>query len=114
MTALREGLADYAHAAWTGWMLYLFEKSQPYNEDGSITIPAEYVKNLKRLMDTPYQDMPEASKESDRVEADKMLALVRKYIVENPSSPHTFDVGDGWDEWRKMMAPGIEYVPEVE
>ena len=56
-------------------MTYLFGKSHR-NEDGSITISAEYVTNLERLMVTPYQDMPESSKISDRREADKMLAIV--------------------------------------
>ena len=76
---LREGLANYAHMAWAGWMVYLFEKSK-HNKDGSITIPAGYVKNLQRLMDMPYQDMLETNKESDRVEADKMRSLGCKYL----------------------------------
>jgi hypothetical protein len=75
-------------------MVYLFGKSQR-NEDGSMTIPAGYVKNLQQLMDMPYQDMPEASKDSDRAEADKMLSLVCEYLVEGNRSPHSFDVGDG-------------------
>lgn len=69
-----EELAAYAHDAWAGWMKYLFGKSQ-HNEDGSVTIPAGYAKNLEILMDLPYRDMAEASKESDRVEAHKILKI---------------------------------------
>ena len=77
-----EALAAYAHEAWAGWMNYLFGKSQ-HNKDGSVNIPAGYVKNLQRLIDMPYQEMPEVSKQSDRVEANKMLSLVHKYFAED-------------------------------
>lgn len=77
MNDTRERLAEYAHDAWSGWMRYLFEKSTQ-NLDGSITIPAGYVKNLKVLMDMQYQEMPEKSKESDRHEADRMLAITMR------------------------------------
>ena len=69
-----EQLAAYAHEAWAGWMKYLFEKS-PKNGDGSVTIPAELVKRWTRQMGTPYAELPEGEKHSDRVEALKIMQI---------------------------------------
>ena len=74
MVNLVEALAEYAHEAWSGWMRYLFSKSV-VNEDGSVTIPREFVARWARQMDTPYHKLPENEKESDREEARKMLEI---------------------------------------
>lgn len=73
----RELLAAYAHEAWAGWMVYLFGKCKVVTDDGSLLIPAASVARWGRQMRTPYADLPENEKESDRAEADKMLAIVR-------------------------------------
>lgn len=72
---LREAIAAYAHAAWSGWMDYIFSKCllQP---DGSLIIPSEYVQRWSRQKNTLYKDLPEQEKESDRAEADKVLVLL--------------------------------------
>ncbi len=66
-TPAREALAEYAHAAWSGWMHYLFSKC-----DGSV-IPPWAVERWKRQAATAYPDLPEEEKDSDRAEADKIL-----------------------------------------
>lgn len=71
----REQLADYAHQAWAGWMRYLFTKGT-MNEDGSFTIAADSVDRWIRQMGTAYTELPESEKESDRKEADEILAIV--------------------------------------
>lgn len=77
---LREQLAEYAHDAWSGWMRYLFEKATE-NDDGTVTIPAWAVERWKRQITTPYADLPENEKESDRLEADKILAIPRLMLT---------------------------------
>lgn len=72
----REQLAEYAHEAWSDWMKYLFEKSWLNPETGRVEIPPVLVQRWKRQMNTPYAELPESEKESDRVEADRMLAIV--------------------------------------
>ena len=72
----REALAEYAHRAWSGWMNYLFGKSKG-NADGTVTIPASLVERWLRQSQAQYADLPEAEKESDRTEADRILALVQ-------------------------------------
>jgi hypothetical protein len=75
MQDLREQLAELAHEQWAGWMRYLFDNSIE-GEDGETIIPAPLVLRWKRQMNTSYADLPEAEKESDRVEADKVLHLI--------------------------------------
>ena len=71
----REKLAEYAHDSWSGWMQYLFDKSD-INEDCSVTIPPELVTRWGRQMNTAYLELPENEKESDLAEADKILAII--------------------------------------
>lgn len=80
MNDQREKLAEYAHTAWSAWMKYLFGKSKT-TEHGAVEIPAWAVERWQRQMNTPYDQLSEAEKESDRAEADKMLSLV------HPSTP---------------------------
>jgi hypothetical protein len=74
ISSLTEGLAFYAHDAWSGWMKYLFEKSTR-NPDGSVTIPKELVDRWTRQMNIEYDRLPENEKESDRKEARKMMEI---------------------------------------
>jgi hypothetical protein len=77
MILATEPLADYAHSAWSGWMRYMFDKSTR-NADGSVTIPPELVTRWGRQMNTPYADLPEGEKESDRKEAQKIVEVLSK------------------------------------
>jgi hypothetical protein len=72
---IRELLAEYAHRAWSGWMAFLFDKSF-VREDGSVVIPADLVARWKRQINTPYADLSAHEQDSDREEADKMLAIL--------------------------------------
>jgi len=71
----RDKLAEYAHIAWSGWMLYLFKKSTR-NEDGTITIPVWAVERWERQAGTAFHRLPETEKESDYHEADMILGLI--------------------------------------
>lgn len=77
---VREALADYAHAAWSGWMKYMFEKTAT-TKDGYEQIPDLLVVRWKRQMNTPYAELPENEKESDRAEADKMLNIIKREVA---------------------------------
>jgi hypothetical protein len=72
---LREVLAAYAHEAWAGWMDYLFSKGT-HNADGSWEMPAWAVERWQRQARTPYAELSEQEKQSDRAEAVKILALL--------------------------------------
>ncbi len=72
---MRERFAELAHIQWSGWMIYLFNKSIK-NVDGSVTIPAELVTRLERQSGTPYYNLPEDERKSDLAEADRVLAVL--------------------------------------
>lgn len=74
-TMIREKLAVYAHVSWSGWMEYLFKKST-LNPDGTVTIPVWAVERWKRQVETPYSELHDSEKESDRKEADCILQIV--------------------------------------
>ena len=74
--ALREGLADVQHEIWSNWMRHLFSVST-MNEDGSVTIPADKVERWQRQIKTPYSELTEQEKDSDRDQADKILGVIR-------------------------------------
>lgn len=75
-TELREQLAALAHEQWSGWMRYLFEKTTG-NIAGTALIPEWAVERWKRQLNTPYAQLSEEEKESDRKEADRVLALLK-------------------------------------
>ncbi|HEU5013946.1 MAG TPA: hypothetical protein VFT66_15605 [Roseiflexaceae bacterium] len=78
---LREALAQFIHdEQWTGWMRYFTNKCER-NSDGSLTVPAGYIAALERQMNTSYSELPEAEQDSDRNEADRILAILRPIIV---------------------------------
>jgi len=75
-TEMREKLAAHAHKMWSGWMIYMFSKCVHDNGDGSVTMPAWAVSRWERQMRTPYANLPKDEKNSDRIEADKILAIL--------------------------------------
>jgi len=97
---LREALADYAHDAWSGWMKYMFSRCEKRYLDhagymgldvdghpaahagymGMLTvIPPQLVERWTFQMNTPYAELPEEMKPSDRVQAEKIIDVILKY-----------------------------------
>jgi hypothetical protein len=70
-----EHLSAQEHERWSGWMEYQFSKGQ-LNPDGTWTMPAPLVERWTRQMNTPYHQLTEQEKESDREEARKTLRLL--------------------------------------
>lgn len=77
MNNLKEALASLEHTRWASWQAYLHSKCTK-NSDGSLTIPAGYVANLERQIATPYSELSEKEKDSDRAEAEKTLNVLRE------------------------------------
>lgn len=75
MTVDIEALAALEHERWSGWMRYQFEK-MTFHPDGSATLPAWAVERWLRQAATPYADLTEQEKESDRIEVRKTLELL--------------------------------------
>ena len=93
--ALRENFAEYAHNAWSGWMKYMFEKGiiEPHYANGKqenvYIMPAWAVERWQRQMNTAYADLPDSEKESDRLEADRMIEILDRTPLEGIASGTT-------------------------
>jgi hypothetical protein len=73
--ALIERLAAAEHARWAGWMNYLFGLCEMH-ADGSATIPSGLVERWQRQVRTPYAELSEREKQSDRGEVLKILHVL--------------------------------------
>jgi hypothetical protein len=72
---LLEEMAAIEHARWAGWETYREEtlaKGERRNPDD----PESHLERWKRQRETPYRDLSEKEKESDRVEARKTRNLI--------------------------------------
>lgn len=75
LNGLVEELASIEHERWAHWQQYLHEKGvrQP---DGSLILPAELVIRWEFQMTTPYAELSEAEKQSDREQVHRYLPLI--------------------------------------
>jgi len=71
---MREKIAKTQHDIWAHWMKYLFSCCDVYN--GIHVLNSNKVRRWKRQMETPYNELTEAEKESDREQADKILKIL--------------------------------------
>ena len=77
---LIEALAEKEHASWAHWMEYLFSKCQPLIGAGyALVIPDELVQRWTRQADTPYAELTEQEKQSDRDEVAHILPIIEAY-----------------------------------
>lgn len=75
----RDDLADLCHKQWSGWMGYLFTKGHVESHIGFV-LNADSVERWRRQMVTPFKDLSEPEKESDRKEADKFITLLSSLV----------------------------------
>ena len=66
---LIEQLADLEHERWSGWMKWMFDNWTEEN-----------INRWKQQMITPYSELSEHSKESDRKEARNTMKIVKPYM----------------------------------
>lgn len=112
--ALRERLAALAHEQWSGWMRYMFGDCDSgacravAGADGEAPKPkidhTEYRQRWMRQMATAYDDLPEDEKESDREEADRVLAVLDSTFAEQQATieqhERTISIAGEWIAWR--------------
>ncbi len=72
---LLEQLASIEHERWSHWQRYMHGKAT-CNLDGSLTIPADLVTRWERLMKTPYAQLTDEERESDREQVRRYLTIV--------------------------------------
>jgi hypothetical protein len=79
---LVELLAAIEHQRWAHWQQYQHSKCAGDSEGtGALVIPSELVRQWEHQIATPYQDLSEAEKESDREQVRRYLPLIRDELV---------------------------------
>ncbi|HXH56607.1 hypothetical protein [Iamia sp.] len=73
---LIEQLAAIEHERWADWQRYMHSLCAE-NDDGSLTIPAASVQHWNRQIRTPYADLTDAEKASDREQVERYIHLVK-------------------------------------
>jgi hypothetical protein len=76
LTELLETLASAEHQRWSHWQRYMHSKCIPQGDDGALLIPADLVKHWEKQITTPYSELTEEEKESDRDQVRKYLPLI--------------------------------------
>lgn len=80
--------ADIEHDRWARWQKYMFSKmveEERFEEGshfktGNYILPKEFVDRWFRQIDTPYSELSESEKESDRKETRNYLPLVSQLL----------------------------------
>ena len=75
-----EKVAAIQHDIWAHWMRHLFSRCGK-RKPGDLIIPAVLVEHWERQMETPYAELSEREKQSDRD------VVVNFYIEEKPQWP---------------------------
>jgi hypothetical protein len=76
---LIEQLADKEHASWAHWMQYLFSKCL-MNDRREVILPLPLVEHWRKQVETPYAQLSEREKQSDRDEVAHILPIIDEYM----------------------------------
>lgn len=72
----QEALADLVHQMWASWMQHVFGVAEEM-PDGSVKLSEASVRRWKRQIETNYAQLSAAEQDSDRREAERILALLQ-------------------------------------
>ncbi|MGF9567859.1 hypothetical protein AAIH70_30770 [Neorhizobium sp. BT27B] len=76
LDGLVETLAALEHERWAHWQSYLHGKAIK-QEDGSLMIPSELVKKWEKQIATPFANLSNEEKESDREQVQRYLPTIK-------------------------------------
>jgi hypothetical protein len=77
--ALIEELAAVEHTRWAHWQRYMHEQCKRL-PDNSLVIPAHLVQRWEKQIETPYDQLSEKEKESDREQVKRVLPTLERYL----------------------------------
>ena len=81
LDGLLDRLATVEHERWSHWQRYMHGKAAKQS-DGSLLIPPDLVKQWERQLATPYSELSEKEKESDREQVRKYLPVIAAELSE--------------------------------
>jgi hypothetical protein len=74
---LLERLAAIEHERWAHWQRFMHEQGER-QPDGSLLLPADLVAKWDHLINTPYAQLTEKERESDRDQVRRYLPILSK------------------------------------
>jgi hypothetical protein len=77
---LIERLAAVEHERWAHWQQYVHDQSMRA-QDGSLVISPELVQRWDDQIATPYSELSETEKESDREQVRRYLPIVTEVVL---------------------------------
>ncbi|GFM19738.1 MULTISPECIES: hypothetical protein [Mycobacteriales] len=72
---LMEKLAAIEHERWAHWQQYMHDQCQRA-KDGSLIIPAHLAKRWQTQIETPYENLSDSEKDSDREQVRRYLPII--------------------------------------
>jgi hypothetical protein len=72
---LIEALASVEHQRWSDWQRHLHDQCAP-GPDGALIIPAALVRRWTAQLSTPYAQLSEKEKTSDREQVQRYLPVI--------------------------------------
>lgn len=75
-----EQMADLEHERWSKWQKYMHSKILPSEHDAIMQIGTEFIERWERQIATPYSELSEKEKESDRIEVRKYYPFIDQII----------------------------------
>lgn len=78
---LLEELAAIEHERWSHWQRYLHDQCAP-GPDGSLIIPANQARRWSTQMNTPYNQLSDDERESDREQVRRYLPIIARTLGE--------------------------------
>ena len=81
LDSLTDSLAAIEHERWSHWQKHVHDNGT-HQKDGSLILPAELVERWKRQIETPFTELTEAEKESDREQVRKYLPLIKNALTD--------------------------------
>jgi hypothetical protein len=81
-----EVLASIEHDRWSMWQKYLHGKCER-RDDGSLVIPSGLAARWERQAETPYSELSDQEKESDRVQVYDYWSYVRAFFESRGADP---------------------------
>jgi hypothetical protein len=79
LAALIEELSAVEHARWAHWQRYMHDQCERL-PDGRLAIPAELVARWEKQIETPYDQLSEKEKDSDREQVERVLPILAKFL----------------------------------
>jgi hypothetical protein len=77
---LLERLAAIEHERWSSWQRYVHDHCRRA-ADGSLTIPSELVERWSKQSVTPYAQLSDSEKESDRDQVRRYLPTIAAALI---------------------------------